>query len=58
MHEYIRSIKGIFDALLASGQSLIEDDLINCIINGLEPEYDPMVVQILSKWILWLEKWI
>lgn len=48
IHKYIRSMKRVLYVLLASEQSLREDDLINYVIDGLGPEYDPMVEQILS----------
>lgn len=41
-------MKRVLYVLLASEQSLREDDLINYVIDGLGPEYDPMVEQILS----------
>lgn len=56
VHKYIRSMKEIFDALLPNGQSLIEDDLIKFVVDGLEPKYDPMVIQILSRMTSIIEK--
>lgn len=42
-------MKEIYDALLNSDHSDIEKELINFVIDGLGPEFNPMVVHILSK---------
>lgn len=49
VHKYIRRMKGIFDALVFSGQSIVEDELVNYIIKGLGPEFEPIVIRIMTK---------
>lgn len=34
IHEYIRCMKEIYDALLSNGQSIIEKELINFVVDG------------------------
>lgn len=38
-HEYIRRMKEFAYALVASGVSVTEEELLNCMINGLAPEF-------------------
>lgn len=42
-------MKEIYDALLNRGQSISEKELISFIIDGLGPEFDPVVVHLMSK---------
>lgn len=49
MDEYVRRMKEIFDALIASEQITTEEELINFIIDGLGLEFDPAIVHIMSK---------
>lgn len=49
IHEYISHMIEVFDAPVSSGQSISEDELINFVINGLGPEYDPVIVLIMPR---------
>ncbi|KAL5779198.1 hypothetical protein ACOSQ2_009935 [Xanthoceras sorbifolium] len=47
--EYIVKIKGIINALMATGQVLTEQDLVAYVLGGLGLEFDPVVCSITSK---------
>ncbi|XP_044477846.1 uncharacterized protein LOC123205096 [Mangifera indica] len=49
VHECIQRIKDIFDALALSGQNIVEDDLINYILEGLGPEFEPILMHIMAR---------
>lgn len=49
VHEYIRRKKDIFDALVSSGQSIVEEELVNYVIKGLRLEFEPIVMHIMAK---------
>lgn len=42
-------MKEIYDVLIDSGQMIIEVELISFIIDGLRPEFNLVVVHIMSK---------
>lgn len=42
-------MKDVFDALISSGQSLTEEDLVNFILDGLGVDFEPIVVFILAR---------
>ncbi|KAL5739017.1 hypothetical protein ACOSQ2_028197 [Xanthoceras sorbifolium] len=47
--DYIVKIKGITDSLMAAGQVITEQDLVEYILGGLGLEFDPVVVNLTSK---------
>lgn len=49
VHEYIRRMKNIFDALVSSGQSIVEEEMVNYIIKGLGPEFEPIVMHTMAS---------
>lgn len=49
IQEYMRRMKDIFDTLVASGQVLTEEDLVNFILDGLGSDFEPIVVYILAR---------
>lgn len=48
IHGYVKQMKEIYDALVASGQLFSEYELINLILDGLCLKYDTVVMHILS----------
>lgn len=48
-HEYIRRMKDIAETLGASGQTVLDEELLNHIIDGLGLEFNPAIVYISSK---------
>lgn len=39
----------VFDVLVRSGEDMSEEELINLVINGLGPGFDPVMALILDK---------
>lgn len=40
VHEYLKKMNDVVDALIASGQNVIKGELISCILDGTGPEFD------------------
>lgn len=49
INEYICKVKDMSKALIASGQSISEKELINFIIDEISSYYDPTIVHVTSK---------
>lgn len=49
VNEYVLRIKSIFDALVATGDSISEQDQIDAILEGLPEEYGPFIMMIYSR---------
>lgn len=49
-------MKDIFDTLIVSSQILSEEELINFILNGLNPEFEPMVTHMIARMESSIEK--
>lgn len=49
MSDYVKKMKDIADYLIASGQVIINNELINFIVDKLSSEFDPTIVLITSK---------
>jgi len=49
MEEYLAKMKGIFDQLTLMGASIVVDDLILRTLNGLDVDYNPIVVRLIDQ---------
>lgn len=49
IQEYIRRIKEMYDTLVTCGQRIIEEELINFVIDGLGPEFEPVIAIIMTN---------
>lgn len=56
VRDYIRRIKKMYDTLLASGQQLTKEKLINFLLDGLGPEFELIIAIIITNLASSIEK--
>lgn len=56
VQEYIIRLKQMFDTLVACGQQITKEKLITYVIDGISPEFEPMIVIIITNMCSSIEK--